>query len=189
MARAGLMGAGRTHERFFVVTGGPGSGKSTIVEALARHGLATTAEAGRAVIREQVRAGGRALPWLDRAAFADLMLDHDLRSYRLAEEARGTVVFDRGIPDVAGYLRLSGLPVPPHVEDAARRHRYNRRVFVAPPWPEIYRGDEERRQTLEEAERTYHAMVETYSGLGYELVPLPRASVEERVRAVLSAIG
>ena len=96
---------------------------------------------------------------------------------------------DRGIPDTIGYLRLMQLPVPAHMERAAALFRYHRRVFIAPPWREIFAQDAERRQDFAEAERTYRAMAETYDRLGYELVALPLASVADRVRFVISAIG
>jgi predicted ATPase len=146
-------------------------------------------EAGRAIIQDQVAIGGEALPWADRRTFAELMLSWEMRSYRAALRLSGPVIFDRGVPDVLGYLRLSNLPVPSHVERATQMFRYHRRVFIAPPWREIFGQDTERKQSFEEAEATYGVMVETYSGLGYELVPLPFDSVEERVRLVLAAIG
>ncbi|MFC7396345.1 AAA family ATPase [Chelatococcus sp. GCM10030263] len=176
-------------DRFFVITGGPGSGKTTLIEALAAAGFASAPEAGRAIIQDQVMIGGRALPWADPGLFAELMLAADLRTYR-AQPADGVVVFDRGIPDVAGYLTLTGLPVPEHVAKAARVCRYNRRVFICPPWPEIYTGDSERKQSLEEAERTYAAMAAIYRDYDYELVEAPRRPVVERVafvRAVIEA--
>lgn len=175
--------------RFFVITGGPGSGKTTLIEALERTGFTRTVEAGRAVIQEQLASGGHALPWSDAAAFAEKMLEWDLRSYRDAQTHAGSVFFDRGIPDVIGYLRLSGLSVPAQMTKAAQDFRYHRRVFIAPPWLEIYAQDAERKQDFDEAQRTYDAMVETYSGLGYELVELPRASVDERVRFVVNSIS
>lgn len=49
--------------------------------------------------------------------------------------------------------------------------------------------DEERKQTLDEAERTFQSVAEAYAELGYDLVPLPLAPVEERVRFVLDAAG
>jgi predicted ATPase len=118
-------------ERLFVITGGPGSGKSTLIDALAEGGICTMPEAGRAIIQDQVAIGGEALPWADRRAFAELMLSWEMRSYRAALKRRGPVVFDRGVPDVLGYLRLSKLPVPSHVEKAAQVFRYHRRVFIA----------------------------------------------------------
>ncbi|KWA16019.1 AAA family ATPase [Burkholderia territorii] len=174
--------------RFFVVTGGPGSGKSTLLDALERSGFARSHEAGRGVIRDQMAIDGPALPWRDRAAFAELMLNWEMRSYHLARSARGPVFFDRGVPDVIGYLRLTGLAVPAHAEAAARRFRYHRRVFIAPPWPDIYTQDTERRQDFSEAVRTYDAMVDCYTAYGYRLIELPCASVKARVRFVMDAL-
>ena len=176
-------------ERFHVITGGPGSGKSTLIEALGRCGYAHSIEAGRAIIQDQSTIDGPALPGRDPLAFAELMLSWELRSYRIAQDACGPVFFDRGVPDMVGYFRLFERPVPSHVTRAAERFRYNRRVFLAPPWPAIFGQDAERKQTPEEAERTYEAMVLAYSNCGYELVALPLASVEERVRFVLATIG
>ena len=61
-------------DRFIIVTGGPGSGKSTLIDALAAAGFVRTIEAGRGVIQDQVAIGGNALPWQDPPAFAELML-------------------------------------------------------------------------------------------------------------------
>jgi predicted ATPase len=176
-------------DRFFVLTGGPGSGKTTLIEALCQAGFGTSVEAGRGIIRGQSAIGGTALPWHDRALFAELMLSWEIRSYQAACEQTGPVFFDRGVPDTLGYLKLSGLPIPSHVESAAERFRYASRVFIAPPWQEIFTQDAERKQTLDEAARTYHALVNTYTELGYELVPLPLAPVEVRLRFVLAEAG
>lgn len=114
-----------------------------------------------------------------------LMLSWEIRSYRHAFEQDGLVFFDHAIPSLAGYFRLLGHPVPAHVERAVDQFRYHRTVFVAPPWPEIYCTDTERRQTLDEAERTYDAVVEAYLRYGYDLVELPRADPTARLRFVL----
>ncbi len=171
-----------------VVTGGPGSGKTSLIEALAAAGYATSPEAGRAIIRRQQAIGGQALPWRDRALFAELMLDCELEAYARFEGAAGPVFFDRGTPDVVGYLSLCGLPIPAHVERAAREVRYDRSVFIAPVWPEIFAQDAERRQDLDEAQRTFDAMTEVYPRFGYELIELPKASVAERIAFMLETI-
>lgn len=172
-----------------VITGGPGSGKTTLIDALAAAGMRHMPEAGRAIIRDQTDIGGTALPWADRRAFALLMLGWELRSYREAVDAPGPVFFDRGIPDVIGYLQLCGLPVPASARRAAERRRYAEKVFIAPLWPAIFEQDAERKQTLAEAKATYQTMVEVYTGLGYTLVPLPLAPVAERVRFVQAQIA
>ncbi|MDH6232512.1 putative ATPase [Mesorhizobium soli] len=175
-------------DRYFVLTGGPGSGKTTLLEALSAAGHAVAPEAGRGIIRHQMAISGPALPWKDPALFGELMLVWEMRSHEAARDETGPVFFDRGVPDVIGYLRLTGLPVPPHAEEAAKSFRYNRTVFILPPWPEIFRQDSERRQDLAEAERTYEAMVETHTACGYRLVEVPRAPVEDRLTFVLGQI-
>ncbi len=167
-----------------VVTGGPGSGKSTLIDALAAAGIATSPEVGRAIIREEMAAGGTALPWVDHLAFAEKMLVREVAAHRAALATARTVVLDRGVPDVAGFLRISEIAVPPAIDHAARACRYNPRVFIAPWWEDIFTTDAERKQTPEEARATFAVMVETYRDYGYRLVELPRAPVAARVAFV-----
>ena len=176
-------------EDLIVITGGPGSGKTTLIELLRGAGFATTPEAGRAVIQDQSAIGGPALPWKDPALFAELMLCWEIRSYRWALRQDGPVFFDHAIPGLTGYHPMMGLDVPPHVDAAVAAFPYRREVFIAPYWPEIYRNDTERRQTLDEAKRSYEAAVECYTRCGYRLVELPRAAPEERLRFVLDRLG
>lgn len=175
-------------DRLIVITGGPGAGKTSLIEALAAEGHAVRPEAGRAIIKDQQPIGGRGMPWVDPALFAELMLASDLRGHAEARAGRGKVFFDRGVPDIAGYLALCGLSIPDHVARAAQQLRYRRTVFIAPPWREIFTQDAERKQDFAEAERTYAAMAEIYPRYGYTLVELPLASVAERVSFVLDRL-
>ena len=175
-------------QRFFVITGGPGSGKSALIEAIQRSGYVTSVEAGRGIIRDQVAIGGNALPGSEPLLFAEMMLCWEMRSYHIAERESRSVFFDRGVPDVLGYLRMLNLPAPDHMQRAADAFRYNRHVFIAPPWREICRQDRERKQDFDEAIRTHDAMVATYTALGYDLVEIPRSPVEARARFVLDNI-
>jgi len=167
-------------ERFAVLTGGPGGGKSTLVEAFAALGYATTAEAGRALVRSR---GGRG----DPLAFAEAIFAWERESYAWALDQDGVVVFDRGMPDVAAAFAQAGAAVPAEVEAAIARCRYGT-AFAAPPWREIYVNDAERDQPWEEAVETYELMVETYARYGYDLVELPRVPVDERVAFVLERL-
>jgi len=177
------------HERFYIVTGGPGSGKTSLLEALRSRGYTCTVEAGRGIIQDQVSIAGRALPWDDRSLFAELMLSWEMRSYRMIQETTGPVFFDRGVPDVLGYLRLTAVPVPDHIKNAAQKFRYNQTVFITPPWREIFQQDRERKQDFDQAIRTYDALAATYKALDYKLVEIPRIPVEQRARFILDHLG
>ena len=68
-------------ENFYIITGGPGSGKTSIIEALRKLGYHCVDEVGRKIIREQLLIGGDALHWGDRAKFLELMLSRSIGDY------------------------------------------------------------------------------------------------------------
>jgi predicted ATPase len=59
------------------------------------------------------------------------------------------------------------------------------RCFVAPPWPEIFETDAERRHSFDDAMREYPQTLAAYRDCGYELIEIPRAPVSERVEFML----
>jgi predicted ATPase len=62
-------------------------------------------------------------------------------------------------------------------------------MFLAPPWPEIYVGDAERRHGFADAEAEYHRLAAAYARLGYAVVVLPKAPVADRVAFVLGRLA
>lgn len=95
--------------------------------------------------------------------------------------SRGWVFFDRGLIDALVALEhLTGEPV----ETLCRLHRYNRRVFLAPPWPEIHVVDEARRHGLDAAIAEYDRLAAAYPALGYQVSVLPMVSVAARADLV-----
>lgn len=183
------MGASRAEHHLFVITGGPGAGKSTLVDALRGAGEACVDEAGRAVIRQQRASGGDALPWADRDAYWRAMFERDLAAHQAATAAGLRTFFDRGLPDLLGYAALAGLTPPPAAVREIERAAYSPIVFTAPPWREIYVNDAERKQDWSEAVQTYQAVTRAYVDLGYRIVELPLCDVHRRVRFVLDAVA
>lgn len=177
---------------FFVITGGPGAGKTTLLNELENRRYKCVPEVAREIIKAQAESGGDALPWKDTTLYAQLMLERSVESYRLVSQDTGRAeitFFDRGIVDTLCYARLIGIGITGEMDRIARQFRYNKKVFMLPPWQEIYQTDTERKQTWEEAVLTFQTMVDTYGDYGYEIVEVPRLPVKERADFVTTQIS
>ena len=175
-------------DNFYILTGGPGAGKTTLLEALKSLGYFGVDEVARKIIQEQHLIGGDALHEGDQRKFADLMLTRSIAAYEQVAERVAPVFFDRGLPELVGYGPLVGHETPAYFHKAAALFRFNKRVFILPPWPEIYGQDDERKQDFAEAVASWRLSAETYPKLGYELVEVPKMSIADRVDFVLAHI-
>ncbi len=171
-----------------IITGGPGTGKTTALLELEKRGIRHAPEVARQIIREQVQAGGSAVPWADREAYFHLMLQRSVESFRAHCGAADLTFADRGLPDTLAYARLIGLNGIGRIQRAGRRYRYAPFAFVAPPWEAIYQTDSERKQAYEEVSRTHDHLVETYRACGYELIELPRMPPADRAEFMLATL-
>ncbi|ODA68615.1 hypothetical protein A7A08_00446 [Methyloligella halotolerans] len=170
---------------FVVISGCSGGGKSTLLAELGRRGHRTVDEPGRRIVEEEMATGGHALPWEDPVAFARRAIAMALSDLDAAAAWDGWVFFDRGLVDAAAFLQhLTG-------EDALAEvgRRYHERVFLTPPWPEIYRGDAARRHDLDVAIEEFERLAKAYPALGYETVRIPKTGVAERADFILAKLG
>ena len=165
--------------RHAVLTGAPGAGKTTLLGAAAAAGIATSPEVARVLLQQP---GGMALREADPLGFAEAMLEAHVREFERHQGQPGPVLFDRGFPDVVGFLDVSGLPVPGSVDAACRRLRYNGPILRAPAWADIYQQDAERIQDWPQAVASDEAVTAAWRRYGYDVIDLPLAGVGERLR-------
>jgi predicted ATPase len=170
-------------ENFVTISGCSGGGKSTLLAELRRRGFATIDEPGRRIVAEELKRGGRALPWVDAVAFLQRAIDVSLADRADADPSARWVFFDRGLIDAAAALEhLTGEPV---IESLGRVYRYNKRVFLAPPCT----LDQERRHDFVEALAEYDRLIALYPALGYDIHVLPKVSVAERADWILTSLA
>jgi predicted ATPase len=178
----------RSNDHLFVITGGPGTGKTAVLSELQRNGFACVREAAREIIQIQAATGGDAVPWRNMERYSSLMLEQSVTDYLGNQDAKMITFFDRGIPDTVAHYRLALLSLPGQAYEYAQQYRYNNKVFLLPPWREIYETDAERKQTFEEAIASYEMAREVYNELGYTLIEVFRGPVEARTAFILNQI-
>lgn len=174
----------------FIITGGPGVGKTTLINGLANKGFTIATESARAIIKDQVDHNGDGVPWKNKQRYAELMFKESLKAYHQIVDMHPDRIafFDRGLPDTLCYMNMENIPVTEKCYDTIKATVYNKKVFILPPWEEIYETDTERKQSWDEAVFTYQKMKETYTALGYDVVTVPIGSVERRCAFILARV-
>ena len=173
-------------DQFILISGCSGGGKSTLLDALKRRGFATVDEPGRRVVEAEQARGGDALPWTNIEAFLHRTLELAITDHKAAQDLDGPVFFDRGVVDAA--VALAHVTGDPAAGAVAETYRYNRTVFLAPPWPDIFTGDEARRHGFNEAVAEYARLEAAFPSFGYDTQILPNAPVDARADHILSAL-
>lgn len=168
----------------FIVTGGPGSGKTSLVEAAGREGYACFPE----IARDLILQGVTPPVWSekpDSGRFFELVLQSRIDAHQQVKCAE-IAFYDRGIPDSLAYFRFQNLKVPRILSEAIDNYRYNQMVFAAPPWEQIYHNDTVRKETWSESVELYEITLEEYRRIGYTIVELPEIPVAERLVFMLN---
>lgn len=170
-------------KNLYILTGTPGTGKTTLIEHLQTLGINCVEEPTRAVLDLQLKIDGPALPSKSPRLFIQAMLaklesEFDQQAGRLA-------IFDRGIPDMIAYAIRFGVD-PDEFKLASQKHRYNSKVFILPPWKEIFVNDPLRKLSYEDALKFHSTLVEVYQSENYDLIELPRCGVRERAEILLN---
>lgn len=135
----------KEHIPYYVITVGPGVGKTTLLQVLKNKGMAVVPEITRDLIKEQQAMDGEALPWKNKKLYMDTMFQRSVESFETTlTEYSGTqpVFFDRGFLDSLCYAALEGIPVDQEMRTIAEITRYNNNVFILPPWKDIYQTDD-----------------------------------------------
>ncbi|WP_299989034.1 AAA family ATPase [uncultured Ruegeria sp.] len=164
--------------RFVVLSGCSGGGKSTLLKEMARRGYSTVPEPGRRVIAEERQCDGSALPWVDPEAFCRRIIEiavSDIRSV-----ADDLVFFDRSALDAMIWYDRTDTPLEPSVREQILHLGYDPRVFLFPPWPEIFKQDEDRRHNWAAAIAEFEALCDRLLSYGFETTLVPKGSVAFR---------
>lgn len=169
---------------WYVVTGGPNSGKTTVIEYLSKFDYHTVTEYARLFIDKELKKG-KTIQEIKKnhKLFQDNVLKVKMQLER--KTPRNKVVFlDRGLPDTIAYYRFWKLKVPKQLFYIGK-NRY-KKIFLLDVLP--YKGDYARIETVKEAKEIHRQIKKIYKELGYHIIRIPVMPVENRGKLILRNI-
>lgn len=171
-----------------VITGGPGTGKSTIIDELIHQNYECMSEISREITLNAKKNGVDQLFLKKPHLFSQLLLEGREKQFLDATSKKSDVIFfDRGMPDVHGYMNYLGVDYSDEYIKKSLKLRYTH-IFMMPPWQEIYTTDNERYESYEQSLAIYNHLKKTYIDLGYTIVEVPTGTVQKRVNFILNMI-
>lgn len=176
-------------QKKIVLTGAPGTGKSTIINELENRNYFCMHEISRAVTREAQLNGTSQLFLTEPLLFSEMLIKGRIKQFEEAHQLNNSLVFfDRGIPDVHAYLNYISQEYPDTFIEKSRKNRYDF-VFLMPPWEDIYINDNERYESFEQSLAIHNHLLTTYKSLNYNVIQVPKGSVSDRTDYILKVIN
>lgn len=169
-----------------VITGGPSTGKTSIINAFSNLHYNTFPEVARVVIQNQLKINSNKVPWNDVSGFSKLVLKKQIIDFNDAK--RGFNIYDRGIPDLIGYINHGNQYLFKDLKLNAEKLKY-KFIFLLSPWEDIYETDNERRETYDDAVKIYESIKKAYTSLNYKLIEVPKDTLPNRVLFILNKIN
>jgi len=172
----------------YVITGGPGAGKTALVDALHEKEYFTFDETAKELIEKSpIKNFHLNYP----ARFLKETLDKYISNYNSAKKL-DICFFDRGIPDVLAMIDIVPYLSPrKHISykralEASKKYRYGK-IFLLEPLPNY---DPKKHVNLpKEHSLIFHRFtVNRYKQLGYELIHIPACPVKDRTDMILNHI-
>ena len=163
----------------YVLTGGPGSGKSSIILALEQQGEFVIREAAEDYIRFR-QAQGQEEPWTE-PDFQDKILDLQIQRESRIPSYAERVFIDRGQADGLAYA-AEGTKTYERIKAETSKTKYEQ-IFIIAHLDEI-KKTAIRRENYEEAKKLEENLYRIYKELDYEPIRINSGPLEERVQDI-----
>ncbi|WP_445731061.1 AAA family ATPase [Mariniflexile sp.] len=171
-----------------VITGGPGTGKSTLINELIKRGYTCLEEISRQVTLNAKKEGIDQLFLTNPLLFSELLLEGRHQQYHDADNLNADIIFfDRGVPDVLAYMDFIGDTYPASFIETCNQAVYDT-VFILKPWETIFTSDNERYENFEQALQIHDCLLNTYKNYNYQLIDVPFDTVENRSDYILKTL-
>lgn len=176
-------------QKKIVITGGPSTGKSTLISSLSSESYYCLEEVSREVILEAREKGIEHLFQSSPILFSEILLDKRIEQYKTAENSNQEIIFfDRSIIDIIAYLDFSSTQHTINFDATLKNIQYDK-IFICPPWSKIHKTDNERYESFEESQKIHNNLVQSYTEKGYTITEIPFGTIKERTKFILDTIN
>ena len=172
---------------WFVITGGPSTGKSKLIKEFAKLGYKTVPEAARTIIDEAMTRGTTA---------EEYRQDEKKFQYEVAElkaeieknlDSNEIVFFDRGMQDTTAYLEYYGFEINKRIRGFLEKSKYQK-VFILEPL-ERFKEDYARVESPEFSNQIYQYLVKAYEEYNMEPISVPDIGLNNRLQFIIDKTG
>lgn len=171
--------------RFYVISGGPCSGKTTLIKYFESKGFPVLHETARKLVEKGILKKEDFLDKNKRDFIQRIIFKEQIK----AEESAFSYPFvflDRSVVDGIAYYWILNLEPPREVIEIASRRNYEC-VFILEQLDKFER-DEIRYEKAEEARRVHELIVRAYNMLGYKTIRIPVMPLNDRAIFILKKI-
>ena len=174
------------HTNWYVIAGGPSSGKTKIIEYLASLGYVIVPEAPRLLIDAEI-SKGKTIEEVraDEAEFQKRVFQTRIEVEDKIPPEQITFFDGGGIPSCIAYYQSCGLD-PRSVIEEAKKRKY-KEVFLLEQLP--FEKDYARTENEKLAGDLSRLTKKAYADLGYDVIFVSVMPIEERVKFILNKLN
>lgn len=168
-----------------IITGGPGTGKTSLIEELRKNNFKCFDEISREITLKYREKGIKQLFLSDPNLFSQELLNGRIEQFNNSTKLQADYAFfDRGIPDIIAYLNFKKVDLSKNILKSNDKYRYDM-IFLLEPWEDIYKSDKIRYESFDQVITIDSYIKKTYKEFGYNPIIVPKDNIKNRVDFII----
>ena len=169
----------------YVITGGPGTGKTSIIRELSRRNFFCVKENARDIVFSRDSKVDKLSSFI---YYENKISDLRTKSYAIAPNNQ-ICFFDRSVFDCLAYLKIKKIEASSQIKKNINTCIFNKKLFFTPFWTEIFKNDKVRTESIREAKKIEKTLLEIYKSFGFKPIIIPKDKVSKRVDFIISYLN
>ena len=169
----------------YVITGGPGTGKTSIIKELSSRNFFCVKENARKIVFSRDSKVDKLSSYIH---YENKISDLRTKSYAITPNNQ-ICFFDRSVFDCLAYLKIKKIEASSQIKKNIKTCVFNKKLFFTPFWAEIFKNDKVRTESITEAKKIEKTLLEIYKSFGFKPIIIPKDKVSKRVDFIISYLN